>query len=296
MTVDLIVNPASGPARRRLARGERVHFVSGLLRAHGATTIRATQTSGVGDGARAARAAREQGTDLVVVWGGDGTLNEVAGTLLDSGLRVALVPGGSGNGFARGLGLPLSVEAAVRVAFDGRPRDIDTGTVSGRAFLNLAGVGFDAAVAERVNTRNVRRGLRPYVSGIFQEWRTFDTHRFHVVLDERPAMDVEAHFVVVCNGPQYGHGARIAPTATFDDGLFDVVAVPRITASRLLRHGWRLFNGTVPAIPGVFTARARRVELTHDRPLPLHLDGEVVPAEATHTFEVRPRSLRIMTP
>jgi YegS/Rv2252/BmrU family lipid kinase len=296
MIVDLIVNPASGPAGRRLPRSERVRFVSALLRARGATTIRATQTAGIGDGARAARAAREEGSDLVVVWGGDGTLNEVAGALLDSGLRIGVVAGGSGNGFARGLGLPLRVEEAVRVAFEGRARDIDTGEVSGRAFLNLAGVGFDAAVAERVNTRNLRRGLGPYVSSIFHEWRGFDTQQFHLVLDDALPIDVEAHFVVVCNGPQYGHGARIAPAAAFDDGLFDVVAVPQITASRLLRHGWRLFNGTVPAIPGVFTGRARRVEVSHERPLPVHLDGEVVPADTSRTFTVRPRSLRVMTP
>src|SRR5699024_5292659 len=91
MTVDLIVNPASGPARRAFPRAARLRLVSELLRAHGAATIRPTETSGVGDGARAAHAAREQGTDLVVVWGGDGTLNEVAGALLGSGLRLGVV-------------------------------------------------------------------------------------------------------------------------------------------------------------------------------------------------------------
>ena len=296
MTVDLIVNPASGPAIRRLPRDERMRFVSDLLHARGVTAVRATQTSGVGDGARAARAALDAGTDLVLVWGGDGTLNEVAGALLESGVPLGIVPGGSGNGFARGLGVPLTVDAAVQVALRGRPRDIDTGVVNGRAFLNLAGVGFDAAVAERVNTRNLKRGLRPYVSGIFHEWWACPTHTFEVTLDDAQAARLEAHLIVVCNGQQYGHGAQVAPGALFDDGWLDVVAVPRVTLSRLARHGWRMFNGTLPAVPGVYTARARRVAITQTMRLPLHVDGEVVPGETSRVFDIRPRSLRVVLP
>ncbi len=295
MTVDLIVNPASGPAVRGLPRHERVHHASRLLRAQGATTIRATETAGSGDGVGAVRAALAAGTDRVVVWGGDGTLNEVAGALLDTGACLGVVPGGSGNGFARGLGLPLSMEAAVAVAMHGQPRDIDTGLVNGRSFLNLAGIGFDAAVADRVNTRNLRRGLRPYVTSILHEWRTFELQRFRLRLDDAAPLELDAHFLVVCNGQQYGHGARIAPAAAFDDGLFDVVAVPRITASALTRHGWRLFNGTIALVPGVFTGRASRVEVSQERPLPIHLDGEVLAPELARTFEIRPRSLRVMT-
>ncbi len=295
MTVDLIVNPASGPTTRHVPRADRVRLVSDLLRAHGVTRIRATQTGRLGDGTRAAGVARDGGTDLVVVWGGDGTLNEVASALVGSDVRLGIVPGGSGNGFARGLGLPLDVEDAVRVAVDGQPRRIDTGFVSGRTFLNVAGVGFDAAVAARVNTGNVRRGVWPYVWSILDEWRRFETQRFRVVLDDGPATDLEAHLVAVCNGQQYGHGAAIAPAAAFDDGQLDVVVIPRITSARLARHGWRLFDGSLAAVPGVFTARARRVAVSQHRPLPVHVDGEAVPGETSHIFEVRPRCLCVMT-
>ena len=296
MTVDLIVNPASGPAVRGLPRRERVHAVSRLLRTLGATEIRATETAGRGDAAEAVHRALEAGSDRVVVWGGDGTLNEVAGNLLDTGMRLGVVPGGSGNGFARGLGLPLHLEAAVRVAMLGQPRDIDTGLVNGRPFLNLAGIGLDAAVAERFNTSNLRRGLVPYITSILHEWRTLASDRFRITLDEAIPIEIEADIVVVCNGQQYGHGAQVAPSAAFDDGVFEVVVVPQITAARILRHGWRLFGGTLPLVPGVFTGRARRVVVTQHRPMPIHLDGEVVDAETKRTFEVRPRSLRIMTP
>lgn len=294
MTVDLIVNPASGPVVARLPRHERMALATAGLHALGVTAIRPTQTAAIGDATRAAHEARRLGSDLVVVWGGDGTLNEVASALLDGEIPLGIVPGGSGNGLARGLGLPLTMEAALRVAVTGTPWRIDTGQVSGRVFLNLAGVGFDAAVAHRFNTGNLHRGLKPYVSAIFHEWRTFGTQRFELSLDDGPAVTHEAHLVAVCNGQQYGHGARVAPVAAFDDGWFDVVVVPEITARRLARHGWRLFNGTLPRVPGVHTARARRVGLSHASPLPMHVDGEVVEGETTHTFEIRPRSLRVM--
>ena len=291
MTVDLIVNPASGPVGRVVSREGRLEFVSELLRAADVREIRPTQTARTGDATRAALAAVERGTDLVLVWGGDGTINEVAGVLVGQQAPLGIIAGGSGNGLARGLGLPLDVREAVKVAVHGRRRAIDTGHVAGRTFLNLAGVGFDAAVAARVNTANLTRGLRPYVTGVLHEWRTFPTHRFSLTMDDQPTQEIASHLVVVCNGQQYGHGAQVAPQASFDDGWLDVVAVPNITTSRILRHGWRLFDGTLPHVPGVFTARARRIVVSQDTPLPVHLDGEVVSPAPTRTFEVRPHSL-----
>ena len=281
---------------RGLARADRVRFVSDLLRTLGAADVRATATTATGDATRAARDARDAGADRVIVWGGDGTLNEVASVLVGSRVPIGIVAGGSGNGVARGLGLPLDVTAAVTVAMTGSPRDIDTGLVDGRTFLNLAGMGLDAAVAQRFNTANTRRGLGPYVSSILHEWRTFESQRFSLQLDDAPSVEVHAHVVAVCNGQQYGHGARIAPDAAFDDGWLDVVAVPPITTMRIVRHGWRLFHGTLTRVPGVFAGRARRVTIAQERPLALHLDGEVIAPARTRTFEVRPHSLRVLVP
>ena len=294
MTIDLIVNPASGPVVAGQARQHRLAFAMERLRALGVTSIRPTQTTAMGDATRAAADARRLRSDRVVVWGGDGTLNEVAAALLEGDVPMAIVPGGSGNGLARGLGVPLAVEDALRVAVAGTPHRIDTGRASGRAFLNLAGVGFDAAVARRVNTDNMRRGLRPYVSAIFHEFRTCGPRAFSLALDHGAAAVFDAHLVAVCNGQQYGHGARIAPHAAFDDGWLDVVVVPEITARRLARHGWRLFNGTLAQVPGVWVARARHVIVSHSTPLPVHLDGEVVDGATEHTFEIAPHSLPVI--
>lgn len=295
-TVDLIVNPASGPPSARLPRGDRMAYASRVLASLGAGVVRPTVTAAIGDGARAARAGIGQGTDLVVVWGGDGTLNEVAAALLNTGVPLGIVAGGSGNGLARGLGLPRRVDAALRVAMLGGRRVIDTGSVEGRTFLNVAGVGLDAAVAERFNRDNRRRGLRPYVSALLHEWWRFPPRQFQLTLDDAPAAALHAHLVVVCNGQQYGHGARVAPRASFDDGALDVVAIPAVTLRRLTRDGWRLFTGSLDRAPGVLTARAQRVTLSHAHPLAVHLDGEVVAGGTSRTFQVQPRSLCVMCP
>ncbi|HTU99736.1 MAG TPA: YegS/Rv2252/BmrU family lipid kinase [Luteitalea sp.] len=294
MTIDLIVNPASGPVVGGQPREHRLAFAIAQLKTLGVQSIRPTQTAAIGDATRAAAEARRLGSDRVVVWGGDGTLNEVAAALLDGPVPMAIVPGGSGNGLARGLAIPLSVEPALRAAVVGAAHRIDTGRVTGRAFLNLAGVGFDAAIARRVNTNNLRRGLRPYVSAIFHEFRSYGAQAFSLRLDDGETTTFDAHMVAVCNGQQYGHGARIAPHAAFDDGWLDVVVVPEITGRRLARHGWRLFNGTLAQVPGVRVARARHIVLSHPVPLPVHLDGEVVEGEKTHTFEINPRSLAVV--
>ena len=296
MTVDLIVNPASGPVVGRLPRRERVHAVSHLLRTLGATTIRATETTGRGDATEAVHRALDAGSDRVVVWGGDGTLNEVASQSARHGDATRRGPRWVGQRL-RAWTRPAASPArggARRHARTSRATSTPA-LVNGRSFLNLAGVGFDAAVADRFNTSNLRRGLVPYVTSILHEWRTVAPQRFRIRLDESVPIEIEADLVVVCNGQQYGHGARVAPEASFDDGVFDVVAVPRITAARIVRHGWRLFSGTLPLVPGVFTGRGRRVEVSQAKPMPIHLDGEVVDAETARTFEVRPRSLRIMT-
>lgn len=296
MTVDLIVNPASGPRSRRLARGDRTAYAMRILHEAGAGRIRHTETAAIGDAARAVKAGLAAGTDLVLVWGGDGTLNEAAGVLTGTGVPLGIVPGGSGNGLARALGLPLHPEAALRVAAGGSTVEIDVGHVAGRAFFNLAGLGFDAAIARRFNQHGSRRGLRTYVIEALREWSVHRPATYRIAIDDVAAVDVVAHLVVVANGSQYGHGAQVAADAVLDDGWLDVVAVPPITASSLLRHGWRLFAGSLTHVPGVFAARAHRVTISTDARVALHLDGEVMDAGTSQDFTLQPRALRCRVP
>lgn len=295
MTIDLIVNPASGPAVRGLARGARLEFAARVLEAGGAT-VRASATRAAGDAALAVRRAVKGMSDLVVVWGGDGTVNEVASGLLGHDVPLAIVPGGSGNGFARALGVPLQAGAALRLALEGRSRRVDTARAGTRRFFNIAGIGFDAGVALRFNASGSRRGLLPYLRGIAAELRVHEATHYDVYLDGQPWFEGDAHLVATANGQQYGHNARIAPWAALDDGWLDVVVVPDITTWRVIRHGWRLFAGSVARVPGVRTGRANRVDVGVAEARLLHLDGEVFEAGASARFELDPASLLVRTP
>lgn len=296
-TVDLIVNPASGPPSRHLDRHGRVPHAVRVLEGLGARQVRATETRKAGDGATAAARAVAEGVDLVIAWGGDGTLHEVASVLVGSRTALGIVPGGSGNGLARGLGLPAQVDAALATALYGSTMAIDTGTADGRTFVNIAGFGLDGAIAARFNaTGGVRRGLPTYVRAVAAELRVYAPVCYQVGIDGSDWFSGDAHVVVAANGQQYGHGARIAAQARFDDGCLDVIVVPEVTLWRVVRHGWRLFAGRVAGLPGVRTARARHVTVTADRPCLLHLDGETQQVTGPIVLAVRDRALLVRVP
>jgi diacylglycerol kinase (ATP) len=296
MIIDLIVNPASGPRLRGLPRDQRLAYAVRQLEAAGATGIRATATRSAADAAEAARRAVAENTGLVVAWGGDGTVNDVARELVGTSVPLAIVPGGSGNGLARGLGIPLRLPAALHVALHGSLRDIDTGLAGSRPFFNIAGIGLDGSIAHRFNLAGSRRGLRKYLEACWLELRAFQPTAYAITADGEPWFAGDAHLVAIANGPQYGHNACIAPDAAFDDGWFDVVVVPDATPWRVLRHGWRLFGQSVCAVPGVRVRRARRVDVRVREPRLMHLDGEVHPVDAGESFAIRPQSLRVRVP
>jgi YegS/Rv2252/BmrU family lipid kinase len=296
-TVDLIVNPASGRASRRLDRAGRVRHAMHVLEGLGARNVRAIETRRPGDGADAAARSAAEGVNLVIAWGGDGTINEVASALVGTRTTLAIVPGGSGNGLARGLLVPLDIDAALATALRGVTRVIDVGTVCGRPFLNIAGMGFDAAIAARFNaTGGTRRGLLTYLRACAAELRVHVPSIWRVRLDGVEWFAGPASLVVVANGQQYGNGARIAPAARFDDGWLDVVVVPDVTLRRIVRHGWRLVAGSIGRVPGVRTGRAREVEVVPQDPCLLHRDGETQQVTGTVSCGVRERALRVRVP
>lgn len=296
-TIDLIVNPASGPPSRRLARDQRLAHAVHLLEALGAVVVRGTMTRARGDGSRAARRAVDAAVDTVVVWGGDGTLHEVAAQLIGSGTTLAVVPGGSGNGLARALGLPLSFEAALRIAVHGATARIDVGLANGTPFFNLAGFGLDASVAQRFNEiGGTRRGMATYLRCCVSELRAHVPGHYRVSLDGVDWFDGAAHLVAIANGQQYGHGARIAPLARLDDGWFDVAVLRDVSISRTLRYGWRLFHGSIDKVPGVLAGKAKQVRVSGVPGALLHADGEILPATAAQEFTLQPRALSVRVP
>jgi diacylglycerol kinase family enzyme len=243
-----------------------------------------------------ARAAAQQGAEVVAAVGGDGTMNEVAQGLLGAPTALALVPCGSGNGLALHLRVPRSLPGALRLAIDPEAtvREIDSGEVAGLPFFNAMGIGLDADISRRFNGLE-RRGLPAYIRAGWSAWR--ERRPVQCTLEvgaERHAL--AALLVSVLNSDQYGNNARIAPGAEVDDGALDLVAVTAPGVLGVARLLPRLFSGSLQSAPGVLRRSARRFALVRTAPGPLHTDGEVHAGPARLEVVVRPRSLRVLVP
>jgi len=230
------------------------------------------------------------GCDLICAVGGDGTVHEVARRLIGTELVLGVIPLGSGNGFARHIGLPMRIEHSLRSCLRGHSVTIDTGSVNGHPFLGTMGAGFDAWVAAEFAARGTR-GFRTYVRTALGGFFSYRAERYEIEIDgtrtERRAM-----LVVVANASQYGNNARIAPRASLQDGLLDVVAVER----RSLMAAARLFHGSIDRAAGVSVERGRHIEIRRAAAGPAHVDGEPVQLAATLVVDVVPQSLHVLVP
>ncbi|MFF9564661.1 diacylglycerol/lipid kinase family protein [Leifsonia sp. NPDC014704] len=257
------------------------------------------ETSAVDDGRAAVLDAAASEPDLIVVAGGDGTLRAAAEALAGTGIPMGLIPSGTGNLFARELGLPLNnLRTAVTVAFTGRDRPVDLGLATlerpdgdsvQRAFLVMAGIGLDAQMAAKTNQALKKRiGWLAYSDPIARSIlgnRQFDlTFR----LDDEPAVSTRAHTVIVGNSGSLTAGLLLIPAATIDDGMLDAVILRpgrgagwtnigyRLTFNRLLhRTGFGRFVGRLTPEPrAIRYAQARRLQVWFEEPQEIQLDGD----------------------
>jgi len=240
-----------------------------------------------------ARAERD-GVDVVYAVGGDGTVHETAKRLIGRALALGVVPTGSGNGFARQIGLPMNLRASMQSCRGGRIVTIDTARVNGMPFLATMGVGFDAAIAEAFANAGTR-GLRTYVRAGLREFRRFRAESYDITIDG--ATRTRRAFVVeVANAAHYGNNARIAPPASLQDGVLDVVIVDEVNILQAAALVPRLFRGTIDKSRHVTIAQGTRIEIRRPAAGPAQLDGEPVSLPARLSIEIVPQSLRVLVP
>ena len=248
-------------------------------------------TEGVGHARALAKAAVGRGARLVMAWGGDGTINEVASALAFDEVPLGIIPAGSGNGLARELGVNPRPERAIADALAAEPRPMDLGEIDGRIFANIAGVGFDAHVASRFASAN-RRGFLGY-AGITARALTRYVPITYRITSENQTVEARAVLVTVANSAQFGNGALIAPGAKVDDGVLDLVVLEERSRFATICQMPRLFNGTVGRIRGCSIRQIRRVTIEADQPLTFHVDGEPVEGGKRLAVRVHPGALRV---
>lgn len=279
MRVAIIANPRAGRNS-----GLAVAQAAARELSAGGWRVETRPTTCPGDATHLAREAAGEGYDLVLACGGDGTLSQVITGLLDTGVPTGILPAGTGNDFARNLGLPRAPLAAARAALTGHPAPVDLLEVNdGRLWaVNVAGAGFDAAVAERMNRRRrLTGGALAYLTAVVQELARHRPTEMRVEVDGE-VWEGRALLCACANSESYGAGMRIAPAARVDDGLLDVVVVQAMGRARFLWCLPRVFRGTHCALPEVLTWRAREVRVETETPLPVLVDGDVQTATPLH--------------
>jgi YegS/Rv2252/BmrU family lipid kinase len=253
----------------------------------------------------AERAARE-GAELVVAVGGDGTLNETVTGLMHAGggPELATIPLGTGMDFGRTYGIPTNFDGAVRTAVDGRTRTIDVGRVAFRTWagddeeryvVNVGSVGMSAAVAQRANGMSKALGGKAtFFYALVRVFLAWQNTVIDVELDgERRS--ARMHDVIVANGQYHGGSMWLAPEASPDDGLFDVLMIGDVTKLDFATTAPKLYRGKHLGHPKVELARARVVAVDGAETLPIELDGEQVGTTPAR-FEVVPGALRVRVP
>lgn len=239
-------------------------------------------------------AAEGNGVDVVFAVGGDGTVHETAKRLIGRGPALGILPTGSGNGFARHIGLPLDPAACLAACGRGRIVTIDTASVNEHPFLGLMGIGLDAVIAERFASSNVR-GLRTYVKEGLHAFAALHAEEYEIEIHGRRQRH-RAIVIAVANSGQYGNNARVAPRASIQDGLLDVVIIGETNLLRAPVLIARLFSGSFHRARGVTTLQASELTIRRASAGPAHLDGEPLTLPAELHIRVRPRSLRLLVP
>jgi len=285
----IIINPISGGASPRQAR-LRAQIALAVVDAHG-DPVEVLLTEGVGHARELAKSAVRRGARLVLAWGGDGTINEVASALAFDEVPLGIIPAGSGNGLARELGVALRPERAIADALQAVPRPMDVGEIDGRLFANIAGIGFDAHVAGQFASAT-RRGFVGYARITARALTGYVPLTYRITTGGVQT-EARAILVTIANSAQFGNNARIAPGARVDDGELDLVVMQERSRFTTLRHMPRLFNGTVDRIPGCTIRRIREVTIESDQPMAYHVDGEPVAGGTKLKARIHPGALMI---
>jgi diacylglycerol kinase (ATP) len=257
------------------------------------------RTEAAGDAERLAREAVLGGADLVVAAGGDGTLNEVVNGLSDDfgKARLGLLPLGTGNDFARSIGVPDDIEGALAILESGAARAVDVARATigeiCRCFLNMSVGGFSGEVSERASEAKDRWGPLAYMRGAIGALPELKGFLTTITLNGAETLRLETFNIVAANGRYVASGIPAAPKAALDDGLLDVVISPMTTIPQLAVLIPQVLLGRHLESDLLLFRRATRLEIECDPPMAFNVDGELI-GEGTARFEILPRALQVI--
>jgi YegS/Rv2252/BmrU family lipid kinase len=228
---------------------------------------------------------------MVAAVGGDGTVNAVAQGLIHTPAVLAIVPAGSGNGFARSMGIPLEQRDALALLRSAECVTVDAGRLNDRYFFNMAGIGLDAAISKSFEQHS-RRGTGGYFVAGTKIFFSFKPVPVTIHCAGRTA-HLEPLLLTIANGMQYGSGAVIAPQARTNDGLLDICVLENLPAWRAAANLYRLFSGTIAGMKGYSSFQASSLIMERPELGLIHVDGEPCMEKARLEIAVLPGALRV---
>ncbi len=308
----VIANPKSAAGATR----EKWSSIASDLRTHFGP-FNVAFTKGPGDGIEIARRASENGRTFLIACGGDGTINEIANGILQSGedVELGIFPSGTGGDFRRTIGMPGETREAARALKNGDTKLIDVGKVTfvdhddqpaERFFLNVTSFGLAASIIERVkgNTSlswlpvDSVRGRASFALSTLQEVVAIGATAVRVRVDGKEETTLQTVNFCVANARYFGGGMKIAPAAKINDGFLDVINIGDINTAKIILNAYTLYRGTHLELPEVKDTLARRVEarpLNADQEIHIEIDGEL-PGKLPAVYEVVPAALKLRVP
>jgi YegS/Rv2252/BmrU family lipid kinase len=246
--------------------------------------IHIQKTEYAGHAKKIAAIAVENGFNIVAACGGDGTINEIASSLVHTETALAIIPLGSGNGLARHLRIPLNVAKALKNLNNAQMQFMDIGKINEAYFLSIAGIGYDAQVAHQFNA-GTGRGFFPYLKSCIQEYFKFKPVTY-CLNDGQKQIRKELLFMTFANASQWGFNVKVAPKASVKDGFLEVCCCKRIGFLHLVPFLIQLLTGRIDHSKRVEMMKIETafVEQTDGKPFRFHVDGDAL--EPVHAIRV----------
>ncbi len=228
-----------------------------------------------------------------MIAGGDGTISQVIHSLLDMHLNFGIIPCGSGNGLALAVGIPKAPDAALEIIFNGKAYPTDGFYVNDRFACMLCGLGFDAKVAHDF-AKGTKRGLMSYIKQVIRNFFSAKTYLFDLTI-EGQVITFDAFFISIANSNQFGNNFTIAPKASLDDGLLDIVVVPRQSKFSLLIQTFKQVRGkndlqslgVIQQQSSMIYFQTPGLHIVNRSHAPMHVDGD--PAVTPNELEISVR-------
>lgn len=297
--IAFIINPISGSKETQNAKRKLPKLIMQTLDSE-QWLPNITFTEYAGHAVELARQYARMGFDAVVAVGGDGTVNEVArGLVMGYGNRpvsertaLGIMPMGSGNGFARHLGIPIRPQKAIEMINHAEPISVDYGLANGKLFVSTCGTGFDALIADHF-AGSSKRGFSTYLQNIIRDAFSYHAQTYHIVGD---GLDVthKAFLITFANANQWGYEALIAPKASIQDGKMDIMLMSSHALLGSASLALRLFAGSIDDSHFMDTLRAREVTLEREEAAPFHIDGDPVEMEKDIHIRIVEDGLRVL--